>query len=138
MKSVLGFMTVLIFLAGARPCAAVMSIENVSTARAKQMGIQLTATANGPREAWIKLEFRPQGELKDFQHVSLEVRDGEKFLLGWTPLRDKRTSSGAVAVSLMANRAFLENVSLRIVTGAMGDVGRDLRIKDFVDLKQLR
>ncbi len=138
MKTTLSLTALILLVAACRPCLGEIVVENVSKTRAKQLGIDLTATANGPKEAWIKLEFRPQGELKDFQHVSLEVRDGEQFLLGWTPLKDKRSSSGSVVVGLLANRVFLGNVTLRIVSGATGDDGHDLRVKDFVDLKKLR
>jgi len=117
---------------------AEITFENVSPARARELGINLQGKANGPKEAWIKLEFKPEGELKEFKHVSLEISDGDRFLLGWTPLKDKRSSSGNVVVGLMANRAFLENVTLRLVTGATWERGHDLRVKDFVDLKQLR
>jgi len=84
------------------------------------------------------LEFKPEGGLADFKHVSMEVSDGDKFLLGWTPLKDERLDSGRVIVRVMGNRDFLEKVTLRIVTGTFGESGNDLRIKDFVDLKQLR
>jgi hypothetical protein len=119
------------------PSLGMISVENLTRDRAKELGIELKAKANGPREAWIELEFKPEGQLKEFQHVSLEIRDGDQFLLGWTPLEAKPTGTGSVVVRVMANRAFLGKVTLRIVTGATDDVGRDLRIRDFVDLEKL-
>src|SRR5688572_16555961 len=115
-----------------------ISTRNVSQNEAKDLGIELRAKANGPNEAWIELEFKPEGKLAGFKHVSLEIADGEKFQLGWTPLKDERTSSGSVIVRLNGNRAFLEKVTLRVVRGDFGDHGDDLRIKDFVNLKELR
>jgi hypothetical protein len=135
MKTLLNLSALIAFLAVARPSMGMISIDEVTTAKAKQLGIELTAKANGPKEAWIKLEFKPEGPLKDFQHVSLEIRDGDHFLLGWAPLKDKRSASGTVVVGVMANRDFLNKVTLRIVTGATDDVGHDLRVKDFFDLK---
>src|SRR5690349_4044210 len=117
---------------------AMMSIAFVSKGRAKELGIEIRATANGPNEAWIVLEFKPEGQLKEFSHVSLEIRDGEKFLLGYTPLQEKKTTSGSITTSLMANRIFLEKVTLSIVVGYPGNyAGYELRVKDFVDLKNL-
>ena len=119
-------------------CLAMISTRNVTKSEAKELGLELRAKPNGPNEAWIELEFKPEGKLAGFSHVNLEIRDGENFQLGWTPLKDERTSSGNVLVRLMGNRAFLENVTLRIVRGATGEVGDDVRISDFVDLKELR
>lgn len=138
MKTTISIAVVALFAAACGTCLAMISTRNVSTALAKELGIEIRAKPNGPNEAWIELEFKPQGKLAGFQHVSLEIADGDQFQLGWTPLKDERTSSGTVLVRLMGNRAFLENVTLRIVRGATGEVGEDLRIKDFVDLKGLR
>ncbi len=138
MRIMLSLTALVLLVVSSRPCMGEIVVENVSKARAKELGIDLTATANGPKQAWIKLEFKLHGELKDFQHVSLEIRNGDQFLLGWTPLKDTRSNSDSVVVGLLANRVFLENVTLRVVTGATGDVGHDLRVKDFVDLKILR
>jgi|ERR1051325_2897504 hypothetical protein len=119
------------------PCFAMMEIEFISKERAKELGIELRATANGPNEAWIELEFKPE-KFNEYNCVYLDIQDGKKFLMGWTPLRDKRTSSGTVVVNLMANREFLEKVTLTIVTGHVMDyAGHELRVKDFVDLKNL-
>jgi len=121
------------------PCLAMIEIENVTKDRAKELGIELRGKANGPKEAWIELELRPEVKLKAFHHVSLEIRgdEGKEFLLGWTPLESKPTATGSVIVRVMANRAFLEKVTLRVVCGALGEEGHDLRVKDFVDLKTL-
>jgi hypothetical protein len=138
MKTTISLAVLILFVAACGTCLAMISVGKVSQERAKELGIELRAKRNGPKEAWIELEFQPEGKLADFKHVSLEVADGEEFQLGWTPLKDERTSTGSVIVRLMGNRAFLEKVTLRVVCGAFGDVGHDLRIKDFVDLKELR
>ena len=36
-----------------------MSVEKVSKERAKELGIEIRATANGPNEAWVELELKP-------------------------------------------------------------------------------
>ena len=127
-----------LLLAVASPGAAMISVENLSGERAKKLRIELRVKANGPREAWLELQFKPEGELKAFHHVSLEIAEGEHFLLGWTPLKDERQPTGSIIVRVMGNRAFLEKVTLRVVVGATGEEGHDLRVKDFVDLKNLK
>jgi hypothetical protein len=138
MKTTISLAVLILFAAVCGKCLADMSIRHVSKDVAKELGIELRAKPNGPKEAWIELEFKPEGKLADFHHVSLEIRDEKKFQLGWTPLKDERTSTGSVIVRLMGNREFLEKVTLRVVRGATADVGDDLRISDFVDLKELR
>lgn len=118
-------------------CRAEMGIENVSKERAKELGIEIRLKGNGPREAWVQMEFKAEGELKDYRHVSLEIREGDKLLVGYAPLREHPSQSNRVHVGFMANRDFLEKVTLRVVTGRPMDyTGHDLRVRDFVDLKK--
>ena len=116
------------------PCFAEMSIEQVTKERAKKLGLEIRLKGNGPNEVWVEVEFKDEGELKDFLHVSLEISEGEKFLLGYAPLQAKRSNTGKLVVGFMANRAYLERVTLRVVTGHPADrTGHDLRVKDFVE-----
>lgn len=120
-------------------CFASMRIVHVSKERARELGMKVRFTGNAPNEVWVELEFKAEGKLKDFDHVSLEIRDGDKFMLGYTPLREKRTDSGSVAVGFMANRAYLDKVTLMVVTGhPMNMTGHELRMKDFVELGKPR
>ena len=115
-----------------------ISVGNVSVERAEELGITLRAKPGGPKHAWIELEFKPEGTLSKFQHVSLEISDGDQLGLGWTPLKDTRTSNGSVIVRVMGSRKFLENVTLRVVCGELRAVsGLDVKIKDFVDFDNL-
>ena len=84
-------------------CFALMGIKPVSKDDAKEMGIEVRVTDAGPKDAWVELEFKPEGSLKDFSHVSLEIRDGDKLLVGYAPLQDKRTDAGNVVVRFMAD-----------------------------------
>ena len=128
-----------LFMATSSPCFAMMSIAHVSKERAKELGMEIRAKANGPNVVWVELEFKPVGQLKDFSHVSLEIRDEKKFLLGYTALREKRTSSGSVVVTFMANRAYLEKITLSVVVGEpMNMAGYELRVKDFIEPEKVR
>jgi hypothetical protein len=126
----------LTFLPLAAPslCFAEMGIVHVSKERAKKLGMVLRLKGNGPNEVWVELDFKAEGELRDYIHVSLEIREGEKLLVGYAPMRERSSSSGRVVVGFMANRAYLDNVTLRVVTGhPMNMTGHDLRVKDFVE-----
>jgi hypothetical protein len=135
MRLIFGLLIALaLLMGGARECRAEMGVAKVTPAMAKEWGMQVRATANGPNEFWVELEFRPEGRFKNFSHVSLEIQDGKKLLLGYTALRENRTSSGTIKVNFLANRDYLEKVTLRVVTGvAMDRNGYDLRVKEFVE-----
>lgn len=139
MKTMLNISVLAFLLAIApRPCLAMRSIGFISKKEAKELGMDLRIKANGANEAWVELEFKPEGKFKDFSHVELEIREGEKFLLGYAPLESKRTSSGSVIVHFLANRAFLEKLTLTVVIGDFGDAGWELRVKDFVEAEKSR
>ncbi len=129
----------LLFVIAPGPCFAFMEIEQVTKERAKELGIELRTKANGQNEVWVELEFHAKGGLKDFDHVSLEISEDGKSVLGYAPLRPHPSDSGRIYVVFLANRVFLEKVTLRVVTGRLMDyTGHDLRVSDFVDLKQSR
>ena len=132
------FVLAVLLFAASCPCFAMRSIGFVSKKEAKELGMDLRFTANGTNEVWVELEFKTEGKFKDFSQVELEIREGNKFLLGYAPLQSKRTSSGSVVVSFLANRAYLDKITLTVVVGSLGDSGYELRVKDFVELKKAR
>jgi hypothetical protein len=82
MKTLLNILVLtLLLFAASSPCFALRSIGILSKQEATKMGIQIRATAAGPDAAWVELEFKPEGRLKDFSHVELEINDGEKLLV---------------------------------------------------------
>jgi hypothetical protein len=125
----------------AKESHALISIEKVSTERAKALGIDVRAKANGPKHVWLELEFKTEGELKHFSHVSMEISDGKEMLVGYAPMEAKRTNSGTVVVRFIASRAYLDKIALRIVEVEglpTNMVGHDLPLRDFVDVENLR
>jgi hypothetical protein len=125
----------LLFVTAVQPCFALMGISYITRDQAKELGIEIRVQPNGPREVWIEMEFKIQGRLKDFDHVSLEIREGDKLLIGYASLREERSATGTAKVHFMANRAFLDKVTLSIVTGFPSNYsGNELRLKDFVEL----
>jgi hypothetical protein len=129
----------LLLLAVPNPCFAEMRVEVVSSERAKKLGMEIRLKGEGPNEVWLELAFKAEGELKDFRHVSLEIREGEKLLVGYAALREQRSSSGRILVGFMVDRAYLDKVTLRVVTGRPKEmIGHDLRVKDFVEPERSR
>src|SRR5689334_7110506 len=121
-------------------CFADMRIEFVSKERAKQLGMEMRLKGDSANEVWVELEFKAAGELKDFMSVSLEIADGEKTMLGYAPLQPHPSNSGRLLVGFMASRAYLDKLTLRVVTGSLiaEMVGHDLRVRDFLDLRKSR
>jgi len=121
-------------------CFALMEITHVSKEQAKALGMEIRAKANGTNAVWVELEFKPEGKLKRFSpennsRVELEIRDGEKLLVGSAALREKRSSSGSIVVSLMVSRGYLDKSTLTVVvaSGQLSGGGYELRVKDFVE-----
>ncbi|MCD6051591.1 MAG: hypothetical protein K0Q55_3000 [Verrucomicrobia bacterium] len=120
------------------PCLALMGIGWVTPKEAKELGIELRVTDSGPNAHWVELEFKPEGRFKEFQHVSLEIADGEKLLLGYTTLKETR-EPGKVTVRFMAGRPYVDKITLRIVTGYPSNYsGHDLRLKEFIKSEKAR
>ncbi len=100
--------------------------------------MEVRATAAGPDAVRVEVEFAAKGELKHFEMAELEMREGEKFLMRST-VREEKMPSGRVIVSFTADRAYLEKLTLRMVTqDGLHIVYHDLRVKEFVDLKKIR
>ena len=107
------------------------------------MGLEVRATASGPDAAWLELNFKIGGQLKDynpeFSHVELELREGEKSTLSYVALREPHPEPGVVHVRFMANRAIISKLVLTIVVGDGARVGGayELHLKDFVDVAKI-
>ena len=122
-------------------CFALREIMYLTKDQAQGMGIELRAKPAGTNAVWLELEFKPEGKLNDFTHVELNMADKEKSHVVSTSLREKRSSSGSVVVSLLLAGRYLEKTSLSIVMHSpreAGDHTCELRMKDFVDLKKLQ
>src|SRR6266550_6413842 len=128
-------LTFLLALA-ASPCFAMMSIASVSPARAKELGMEIRSQPAGPDAVRVELELETRGELKYFNRVDLEIRDGGKLLISSALMPENRSKPGHVVVVFTAARAQLDKITLMVVVGDFGDVGYALRVKDFVDLKK--
>jgi len=135
MKTILTIpVLVLLLLVVAAPCFGMMGLEEVSKARAAELGLNVKSDG-GPDDpyTWISIEFETKGELKDFVRVDLEVHEGGKQLVS-SSLREERPTPGHVRVSFSVERARLDQITVRVVTGfPMNLSGHDLRLQDFVE-----
>jgi hypothetical protein len=140
MKLLRYLITIVCIVAASSPCFALREIAPLTKEQAKEMGIELRAKP-GPDAVGLVLEFKPEGKLKEFTHVELQMTGGEKSTVVFTELRETRSSSGSVVVTLTVGRAYLEKTILSVVMHGpreAGDHTYELRMKDFVDLEKAR
>ena len=146
MKTILRI-SVLTFLliAASNQCFALREIGIVSRNEAKEMGLEIRATAAGPDAAWLEFEFKTEGKLKAYNpqtssRVEMEIRDGEKSLLSYVTLQEQHPKPGHVRVRFMVNRAYLDKLILTIVIGDGAAAGGayEFRVKEFVELEKIR
>jgi hypothetical protein len=116
---------------------AMMEIDDVSRARAKELGIEVRSNPAGPDAVRVELEFEPKGDLKPYERVDLEMTEGGKLLLFCSLKEERSQRQGHVMVSFAADRTRIEQITVRIVTGFPGNyTGHDLRARDFVEVKR--
>ena len=117
------------------PCSALREIATITKEEAKKAGIEVRAKPAGPDAVGLEVEFKPEGNLKEFTHVELSIRD-DKSLVVFTTLRETRSKTGNVVVSLTVSRAHLEKTILSIVMHSPAEAGDhtyQLKMKDHVD-----
>ena len=142
MKTAFNILATAIFLAVTpNPCFAVWDLEIVSKERAKELGMEVRSTAAGPNHVQVELEFKAESELKHFSQVDLRFGKGDNLAVA-APLREDRSKPGRVAVSLTADLAQLDKLTLRVMVpfrdGGAGGTVYEIRVKDFVELKKAR
>ncbi len=94
--------------------------------------MEVRATPAGPNHVRVELVFKTDGRLKDFGWVDLHFGRGDNPPLT-AALREDRTKAGRVSVSVSADRARLDQISLWImVPEPLGGTAYTLRVKDFV------
>ncbi len=135
MKTAFNILAVAIFLTVTpNPCFAVWDIEIVSKERAKELGLDVRPGQAGPTHVRVELEFKIEGELKNFSGVDLRIGQGNNPPVT-APLREDRSKPGHVVVRFTAEWAQLEKLTLEVmVPGTLGGTVYDLRVKDFVEM----
>jgi hypothetical protein len=133
MKAIFSISAVAVLLAVApSPCFAEFLLVSVSTERAKDLGIEVRSQPAGPNLVRVELEFKAEGELKNFSLVNLRLGEGDNPLVT-APLQEDRSKPGRVMVSFTVDRAQLPKLNLRVmVPGGAGGSIYDLQVRDFV------
>ena len=91
MKTVFNLLAVAIVLAfTSNPCFAVWDVAIVTPELAKQLGMEFRSTAAGSKHVQVELEFKTDGDLKDFSEVELSFGQGDNLTL--------RTATDAVTL----------------------------------------
>jgi hypothetical protein len=123
---------VILLLAASNRCLAMMDLAEVNPAMAKKLGVEIKTQPSGSEAYYVTLEFKPEGELKNFGQVDLEIRHAKGVELH-AVLKEKRLADGRVSVGFVVARADVDRMKLRIVTGApMNAAAYDLRLKEFI------
>lgn len=139
MKTMLN-LSVLTFLlvAGSSQCFAEIVIRDVSKAKAKEMGVTIRSHKNGDAGVMVRLEFKAQGVLKDFNRVELIIRAnshlGAKRLVS-APLLAERPVVDSVSAHFSAAPSHLAASELWIVVNdpPLGGAAYRFQVKDFLE-----
>ena len=131
MKTLFGIAVLAVLLVAASPCFALTFHVRVSKERAKELGMEVRTTANGPNHVSVQLEFKTEGKFeefslegkhKDHSRVELQIGEGDDPPVT-APLKEDRSKPGRVVV---------------VVPEPDGRTIYDLRVKDFVEPKKDR
>jgi len=139
MKTILNI-SVLTFLlvAASSPCFAEMLITDVSRAKAKEMGVAIRSHKNGDAGVKVRLEFRTQGVLKDFNRVELIIcansQLGAKRLVS-APLLAERPAADSVSACFSADPSYLATSEVWIIVNdpPLGGTGYRFKVIDFIE-----
>ena len=117
----------------ATPAFALWEIAEVTKDQAKELKIEVRSSPAGPNDVRVELEFKPAGQLKEYDRVELHLGTGDKDLVA--PLKEEKSKDGNVVVSFSADHARLDQIRLWImVPGVLGGYVYELRAKDFVEI----
>ena len=138
MKTAFSIAILPVLLVAPSPCFASWEIAPVNKELAKKMGIEVRSEPAGPNRVRVELEFKTEGELKNFSRVDLRISDGGKELV-IAPLQEDRSKPGRVVVSFTADRTRLDKMNLWVMVPAPGGgTAYELRVRDFVERKKDR
>jgi len=126
-------LTFLLVAASSR-CFAEIVIEDVSTNRAKELGVTIRTNMNGQAGVQVRLEFKTDGKLKNVSYVELQIGDGENRIMS-APLLVSYPSPDRATVRFSAYPAYLSKSILTIAVygGPKGDWGYRFKVKDFIE-----
>lgn len=143
MKAVLKISLLLSFLFTTLPCFAMISVGHLSKTQAADLGITMKHRPNGDAGVMVWLEFKKQDFLEKFSYAELRITDGQGKHLLSAKLQPRPVVPGqpaeVISVAFSADPAQLGNCAFMLVAygSSRGDVGYLLKVKDFLDLKEV-
>lgn len=123
----------ILLLLASIPCFAVWSIEDATKERAAELGIEIWSKVISTNQVGVWLELKPQGKLKEFDHVGLEITAGRQTVVA-ARLLPTRQSEDRVTVAFYTGPAHLAMSKLTVYVRNQGrsSVGYRFTVKDIV------
>ena len=119
------------------PCYALWDVLTVSKEQAKQLGLDLRATAVGANRLHVALEFSAEGKLKDFTQIDMKLGEGDDLLASAT-LREDRSKPGRILTGVTTSRSHLDKLTLSVRVpyrdGGLGGVVYELPVTNLVEV----
>lgn len=143
MKALLRFTALVSLLLAPSTCFGMISVGELTKQQAADFGITMKHRPNGDAGVMVWLEFKKQGFLEKFTYAELRMQDEKGKHLVSARLQPNpvvHSQPGeVVSVAFSANPAQLDRCSFMIVAygSSRGDVGYVLKVKDFIDLKDM-
>jgi hypothetical protein len=112
-----------------------ISVGDVTPEMARALGISVRIENDGDAGMKVWLEYKAQGELEKVTYVRMQLGEGKNRIAS-AQLRVSAMSAGVEAAHFSAFPKYLPESSFMIVVynGPKGDVGYNVRVKDFVKL----
>ena len=120
-----------------RPASAFAEIEDVSKARAKELGITVLAQPRPDSgDVWVQVEFRSKGALKGFRWADLGlVKDGKRLICAALMPREPAGDSkpDTVRLDFYVEPALLSGATVTVFSynQPRGGIGYCLKMKDY-------
>jgi hypothetical protein len=134
----LGLAVLPLLCAVQRPAAALIEIEAVSKARAKELGITVTAKPRPDSgDMWVWVDFKTQGALKGFSSADLVVsKDGKRLVMAALMPRKPAVDSaaGEKRLDFYLEPSLLSEATITVIAypGGRAGTGYQLKLKDFL------
>lgn len=112
---------------------ALVEILQISKERATRMGIAVRVQPSANKDAWVRVEFKTTGALKEFRYADLELtQDGKRLVTA--SLMPRKPDPQSVLLEFYGDPAALANASVTIVAYDQpeGGTGYRLSMKDYL------
>lgn len=133
------FLRVLLFMClpclVAEPCGAMISVEDVTPRRARELGVTFRTTTNGIAGIRVWVEARAEKELAKITYAEVKIGEGDGRIMS-AHLRERRLKEGRRTFLFSVRPRYLSQSSVMLVVynGPRGAVGYRFRLSRFIRL----